>query len=337
MASSKPIILAITLGDINGIGPEVALKAAYTHRWPTGTHLVLVGNTSILHEQARALNLPLPPAWDPHAASLPRRKVVSWDPYPSTHLSWAPGKIHAKASKQAISWIRETVLGCMNGHFSGMITAPICKEGLKKAGLNMPGHTEFIAEITKTKRFAMMLMGGGLRVILVTRHIPLRSVPESITSSNILETIEITSEALPWLGCRKGTIGVCGLNPHAGDGGAIGTEDKTIIAPAIRTAKRRRIRVEGPVPPDAIFYQAIHGTFDAVIAMYHDQGLGPLKMLAFDQGINITLGLPIIRTSPDHGTAFNIAGQNKARSESIIEAVRLARTLCQRKNPWLIH
>ncbi len=337
MADAKLTLLAITLGDINGIGPEVALKAAYTHRWPARTHLVLVGDTTICHEQAKALNLPLPPTWDPRSSSRPQAKVVLWDPCPSTHLSWAPGKIHAAASKQAVCWIREAVHGCMNGLFSGMVTAPICKEGLKKAGLHMPGHTEFIAELTHTKRFAMMLLGKGLRVVLVTRHIPLRCVAEQLSTCDIRDTIELTSEALPWLGCPGGTIGVCGLNPHAGDGGAIGTEDKKIIAPALRATQKKGIAAKGPIPSDVIFHQAIHGAFDAVVAMYHDQGLGPLKMWAFDQGINITLGLPIIRTSPDHGTAFGIAGQNKARDESTVAAIRLALELSHRPNPWRQH
>jgi 4-hydroxythreonine-4-phosphate dehydrogenase len=180
----------------------------------------------------------------------------------------------------------------------------------------------------------MMLFGGPLRVTLATRHVPLTHVSKKLTTAGILETIVMTGEALPWLGCRKQRIAVCGLNPHAGDGGKIGREEITVIAPAIRKAKKKGFDVTGPVPADTVFHQALKGKYDAVVAMYHDQGLGPLKMLAFDSGVNVTLGLPIVRTSPDHGTAFNIAGKGAANPESMIEAIKWAVQLARRKNPW---
>lgn len=315
-------LVAVTAGDINGIGPEVALKALSASNWPSNCRFVLIGNAEVLSRQARKFGLPVKSQsfsiWDPDAA----------------RMTWAPGKITAAASRHAMHWIRIAAEGCMGGYFDAMVTAPICKEGLKKAGLEAPGHTEYLAEITKTRRFAMMLMGGGLRVVLATRHIPLSRVAESISRKNILESIRIAAEALPWLGCRRAKIGVCGLNPHAGDGGAIGSEEKTIIRPAVRSAQRSGIRAEGPVAPDAIFYHALRGAYDAVVAMYHDQGLGPLKMLAMDEGINITLGLPIVRTSPDHGTAFDVAGKGIAREGSMVKALELACGLAGRKNPW---
>jgi len=326
--------IAVTLGDVNGIGPEVALKAVYKRRWPRDVRWILVGNYPLLCKQAAALSLPVPLQWSPDAAKAPARKVVCWDPTPDVPLRWTPGRIKAAASTAAIDWIHEAVLGCMSGTFHALVTAPICKEGLLAAGLPMPGHTEYLAELTGTKRFAMMLTGGPLRVVLVTRHMPLRCVADALTEEGIREAIGITAEALPWLGCAKGLIGVCGLNPHAGDGGAIGREEIDMIAPAVKAMKRKRISLEGPVPPDVIFHQAYHGKYAAVVAMYHDQGLGPLKMLAFDRGINVTLGLPIIRTSPDHGTAFDIAGKNKANPSSMIEAMKLAVELSGRRNPW---
>jgi 4-hydroxythreonine-4-phosphate dehydrogenase len=215
-----------------------------------------------------------------------------------------------------------------------MVTAPMSKEGFYKAGVDFPGHTEMLAELCGVKRYAMMLFGGPLRITLVTRHVPLTSVSKSLTTAGILETIRITGKALPWLGSPKQRIAVCGLNPHAGDGGTIGREEITVIEPAIRKAREESFDVSGPVPADIVFHQALQGKYDAIVSMYHDQGLGPLKMLAFNSGVNITLGLPIVRTSPDHGTAFDIAGKGIANPASMIEAIRWAARLARRKNPW---
>ncbi len=240
------------------------------------------------------------------------------------------GKITAEASQFAVTAIKHAVRGCLDGELDAMVTAPICKEGLKLAGIDYPGHTEMIADLTGTKRYGMMLMGKGLRVMLVTRHLPLREVADALTKENILEAIELTAEALTAFGIPDGRIGVCGLNPHAGDGGALGTEEAEIIFPAIEAARAQGLNVAGPVPADVIFFQALENKYDAIVAMYHDQGLGPLKMHAFDCGVNITLGLPIIRTSPDHGTAFDIAGKNIANPTSIIAAIETAIALAKR-------
>jgi 4-hydroxythreonine-4-phosphate dehydrogenase len=223
----------------------------------------------------------------------------------------------------------------MSGGLDAMVTAPICKEGFHKAGIDVPGHTEMLADLTGTKRFAMMLFGGPLRVVLVTRHLPIKDVSKHLTRRRVLEAISIAGEALPWMGWKKPSIGVCGLNPHAGDGGEIGREEIAVIAPAIRDARALGFNAIGPVPADAIFHKAFKGEFGAVVAMYHDQGLGPMKMIAFDSGVNITLGLPIVRTSPDHGTAFDIAGKGIANPASMIQALLWARKLARRKNPWV--
>ncbi len=326
-------VLALTLGDVNGIGPEVTLKAMY-RRWPADTRLVAVGARQVAAAQARRFDLPCPPAWQPGQPWPGRHHAVLWDPAPDPRLAWQPGCVTARAARNAISWIQAAVAGCQSGIFTGLVTAPICKAGLKKAGLSMPGHTEYLAELTGTRRFAMLLMGAGLRVVLATRHLPLRQVADALTTASILDQIQLCADALPWLGLRGQTIGVCGLNPHAGDGGALGDEERRVIAPAIRRARQRGIKVEGPVPADVMFYLARQGRFGAVVAMYHDQGLAPLKMLAFENGINVTLGLPIIRTSPDHGTAFDIAGQGQARPDSMLAAIELAGELAGRPNPW---
>ena len=314
---NKPVRIGITLGDINGIGPEVALKAAKAVR--AGIEITLIGSDAIVRAQAKKFALPVPAVWDP-----------------SPHLrpKWRPGRIERDASAAAAAWIRAAVDACRSGRLDAMVTAPISKEGFHKAGIHVPGHTEMLAELTGTRRFAMMLFGGSLRIVLATRHIPLKDVPRSLTRAKVLEAIRITGEALPWLGCRRRRIAVCGLNPHAGDGGELGREELTVIGPAIRQAKKEGFDVIGPVPADVVFHYALKRQYDAVVAMYHDQGLAPLKMLAFDFGVNVTLGLPIVRTSPDHGTAFDIAGRGIAKPDSMIEAIDWAADLARRRNPW---
>jgi 4-hydroxythreonine-4-phosphate dehydrogenase len=315
----KPAIrIGITAGDINGIGPEVALKAVAQHPWPANVRFIFYGPAAILREQARRLRIAPPETCDTT----------------ENKLRWQPGKITAAAGREAIAAIRAAVEDAQSGVLHGIVTAPISKEGIHLAGLKVPGHTEFLAQLTGTKRFAMMLFGGPLRVVLATRHIPLCDVPKKLTPALLREQIELTAEALPWLGAKKARVAVCGLNPHAGEGGDIGREEITIIAPVIRELAKKGLNVSGPWPGDTIFHAAARGDFDAVVAMYHDQGLAPLKLIAFDTGVNVTLGLPLVRTSPDHGTAYAIAGKNRANPASMIEAIRWAITLATRKNPW---
>lgn len=331
-----PVTIGITLGDPHGIGPEISLLAACRSRWPAGTRLVLIGSREVAEAAAGVLNLPALPSWDPKRPGPPARRVSLWDPAPGLVRRWEPGKLRAAAGRAAATWIEAAVQTCLQGRLNAMVTAPIHKLGFKRGGIDAPGHTELLAGLTRTRRFGMMLIGGPLRVFLVTRHLPLREVPRAIDRPSVLDAIRMTSEALPWLGVSPARIAVCGLNPHAGDGGAIGQEDLEIIRPAIRTARRQGIDAEGPLPADTVFYQARNGHYDAVVAMYHDQGLAPLKMLAFDRGVNITLGLPLIRTSPDHGTAYALAGTGQARPESMRQAIRTARELAGRPLPWAV-
>lgn len=303
----RPLRIGITCGDVNGIGPEIALKAV-SKGWKPGIEFILIGPEQVFDCSG---------VWE-----IPFSGEIT------------PGEIAAEAAKTAVAAIERAVRGCLDGELDAMITAPICKEGLMLAGVPYPGHTEMIAELTGTKRYGMMLMGKGLRVMLATRHLPLRAVAEALTRENVQEAIELTGEALKWFGLKNGRIGVCGLNPHAGDGGALGDEESTIIEPAIDAARTKGFNVIGPVPADVIFYQALNKQYDAVVAMYHDQGLGPLKMHAFDCGVNLTLGLPIIRTSPDHGTAFNIAEKGIAKPDSMIAAIETAIQLAEVSNPW---
>jgi 4-hydroxythreonine-4-phosphate dehydrogenase len=305
------IRIGITCGDINGIGPEIARKAVSSGLWKGDVEFTFIGPE----------NLPMS---GKNESGFSEVWNIGFNEVPTL------GKITAAASRTAVAAVERAVQGCLAGEIDAMVTAPICKEGLKLAGLSWPGHTEMIAAMTGCRRYGMMLMGKGLRVMLATRHLPLRDVAAALTKENILEAVELTGEALSQLGIENGRIGVCGLNPHAGDGGALGSEEAEIIAPAIRTAQADGLNAAGPVPADVIFFQALHGQFDAVVAMYHDQGLGPLKMHAFDCGVNWTVGLPVIRTSPDHGTAFDIAGQNKADPASMVAAIEAAIALAQR-------
>lgn len=312
--------IGITIGDINGIGVEVALKAIGRGRWPADVEFVFLGSETVIRDQARAMKIPV------------SRKIYFQSL--ETEPKWNPGKIEKNASLMAEEAIRKAVEGCLSGELEGMVTAPITKEGMHKAGIMIPGHTEYLAELTNTKNFGMMLMGGGLRVMLVTRHIPISKVASALNKKMIRQHIQLTGDALKLFGMKDGKIGVCGLNPHAGDGGILGREEIEIINPAIKQVRKKGFNVSDAVPADTIFYEARRGDYDAVVAMYHDQGLAPLKMMGFDEGINVTLGLPIIRTSPDHGTAFGIAGKGVASPKSMLNAIKLAVDLAGKPNPW---
>ncbi|MDP2990346.1 MAG: 4-hydroxythreonine-4-phosphate dehydrogenase PdxA, partial [Kiritimatiellota bacterium] len=331
--------IAITLGDPGGIGPEVALKALYQNRWPATLRFVLIGSRTILRRQAAQFRLPLPPAWQLSDGKNHAERIVNWEPEQDlkqkpVSLTWRPGVTGKIQGQAAVRWIQAAVNGCMAGHFDALVTGPICKQSLRLAGLPFPGHTEFLAALTGTRSFAMMLLGGPLRVVLVTRHLPLARVPGAVSRAAIQEAVQLAVQALPWLGVKQKTVGVCALNPHAGDEGLLGREEITTIIPTLRALRRQGLAVEGPVPGDVIFHQALQGRYGAIVAMYHDQGLGPLKMIAFEAGVNLTLGLPIVRTSPDHGTAFDIAGKGLAHAGSMAAAIRLAAYLARRKNPW---
>ena len=316
--------IGITIGDINGIGPEIALKAVDFLEGTDGVEFVFLGNEAIVRQQAETMNLPISP------------KIIFKEVRPpsSDPLVWRPGEICTETSVLAGEAIRQAVNDCLTGELDAMVTAPICKEGFHAAGIHVPGHTELLAELCETTNFGMMLVGGGLRVMLVTRHIPISKVAGALSRKNISEAIVLSAQALDLFGVPNGRIGVCGLNPHAGDGGVLGREEIEVINPAVCAVRELGYNVSDAVPADTIFYQALKGEFDVVVAMYHDQGLGPLKMVGFDEGINVTLGLPIIRTSPDHGTAFGIAGQGVASAQSMRNAIALAVEMAGKPNPW---
>lgn len=308
--------IAITMGDAGGIGPEVTVKASLSEDIQTLCSPCLIGNRKILEEAAELSGLYLAPD-----------KV---DIIESTQVkNFIKGKPSVESGKSSFEFIKYAVEGCLKGDFYGVVTAPISKEALKMAGFSWPGHTEMLAELTSTERYAMMLTGGPLKVVLVTTHVSLREVPYKlsvplISVPLIIEKIELAYTAGKMFGIRRPSIGVAGLNPHSGEGGIFGREEIDVIKPAVEAAKNKGLPVEGPISPDVIFRLAYTGKVDIVLAMYHDQGLIPLKMIAFDSGVNITLGLPIIRTSPDHGTAYNIAWRGIASPASMIEAIKTA-------------
>ena len=327
----KPII-AITMGDPAGIGPEIVVKALLDQRLARACRPVIVGRRPALEGAAEALGLPL--RFVPVGSRFPllgpgRVAVVETgpekDPLPPR------GRAAATGGRAALEAIAEALCLALDGRAAAMVTAPISKEAIRAAGSPFTGHTSMLAAFTGARRHAMMLVGGPLRVTLATTHLPLRDVPGALTRRAVLDAIGLTWEAVRALSVHEPRIAVCGLNPHAGEGGMLGDEERRVIAPAVRAAFRQGVAVTGPWPADTIFHRAARGEFAAVVAMYHDQGLGPLKTLAFDTGVNVTLGLPIVRTSVDHGTAFDIAGRGVASPESLVAAVELAALLARNR------
>ena len=232
-----------------------------------------------------------------------------------------------------MAYIKEAVCMAMAGDVDAIVTGPISKEAINRAGYNFHGHTEFLAHLTKTKDYAMMLAGSSLKVILVTIHESIKNVPGLLTTEKVFKTIKITDNTFKrYFGLKKPRIAVAALNPHAGEGGLFGNEEKRIILPAIQKARRLGINASDPLPPDTLFYRAVKNSkFDCVVCMYHDQGLIPLKLLHFENGVNVTLGLPIIRTSVDHGTAYDIAWKGIANPASMKAAIKMAVEMVKRK------
>jgi 4-hydroxythreonine-4-phosphate dehydrogenase len=300
--------VAVTMGEPGGVGPEAALRAVSA----TGGECspLLIGSRDVLEEASRMLKLPLP-------------EVLDTGPCPG----YEKGRPTAAGGRASFDAVERAVGLAMEGRVDAIATAPISKEALRMAGLPWPGHTEMLAELTGTKEYAMVLVGGGLRVILVTIHIALRDAPSLVTKEAVLKTIRLARRAASMFGIDAPRIAVAGLNPHAGEGGMFGDEEAEAIVPAIELAASEGVPATGPLPPDTVFYRAARGEFDMVVCMYHDQGLIPIKLLAFETGVNVTVGLPFVRTSPDHGTAYDIAWKGKADPTSMAEALRLAARL----------
>ena len=316
--------LGISLGDVTGIGPEVTLKAVAAEAACDDAKYLFIGDGKILERLNKKLSLNL---------TLQKFTGKSGD----ERFFFINPSAEKSPTKAAIACLRDGAERCLRGELDALVTAPVNKEAIVRAGQkNFVGQTEFLSELASAKRTAMMLLGHDeknrwLRVALATIHISIKSVPKKLTAGKISLAIELAAQACRDLRLPRARIAVCGLNPHAGEGGEFGDEEIKVISPAIAALKKRGFDVVGPLSGDTVFHHALRGDFDAVVAMYHDQGLAPLKAVAFDTGVNWTLGLPFIRTSPDHGTACDIAGKGIANPSSMVAAIRLAKQLAKNK------
>lgn len=319
----KPII-AITIGDFNGIGPEIALKAAGHAGIRKICTPLLVGPLNVFDHVRSDLKLKM----KLEKSLLP---VLKGNLIPVIDVGdgiWAdvhPGTVAKTAGKNAGAAIERAVALCVKVQATAMVTAPVSKEALNLAGYNFPGQTEMVALLSRSQKVAMMLVADSMRVGLVTIHVGVKSISEHVSKEKVIEKISIINESLKKdFRLKKPHIAVLALNPHAGERGLMGTEDDEIVRPAVEEVKSKGIDAEGPFSADAFFGKQAHKDYDAVVAMYHDQGLIPLKMSSFGKGVNFSAGLNIIRTSPDHGTAYDIAGKGIANVSSMIEAIKLA-------------
>jgi 4-hydroxythreonine-4-phosphate dehydrogenase len=322
--------IGITLGDVTGIGPEVALKAVAAESKNDDAQYLFIGDEHLLRRLNDKLPNPLP------------LQAASQSQSAGRFLMTNPGKnkLPAKlppgstiAAKAAMAALRDGAERCLCGELAAMVTAPVNKEAIIRAGhKDFVGQTEFLSGLAGAKRTAMMLLGHDdrgrwLRVALATIHISIKAVPKQLTAAKVALAIELAAQACRDLRLPRARVAVAGLNPHAGEGGEFGDEEVKMISPVVSALKKKGFDVIGPLSGDTVFYYALRGDFDAVVAMYHDQGLAPLKAVAFDTGVNWTLGLPFIRTSPDHGTAYDIAGKWMANPASMAAAIRLAKRL----------
>ena len=326
--------LGITTGDPAGIGPEISLRAAQENALADACRLVLFGSYAILESRAGHLSLP----FDFERVSidyfrketrLPDRCIVD---IPQDDVR--PGTGSAETGRAAARNIIECHAACSRGQLDAMVTAPLNKKFLQEAGYSYPGHTEFLASLSGVSEFAMCFLTEKLKVVLATIHVPLQTVAEQISVDLILRKLRLILKEFPRLGLPCGKVAVAGLNPHAGEFGILGSEEESFITPAIRQALREfpGCQIFGPLPADTLFWRAYKGEFDIVVAMYHDQGLAPIKLIGFGEAVNVTVGLPFVRTSVDHGTAFDIAGKGIARHDGMLTAIRWALRLSEAKN-----
>ncbi|HEX3719264.1 MAG TPA: 4-hydroxythreonine-4-phosphate dehydrogenase PdxA [Verrucomicrobiae bacterium] len=326
-------LTAISLGDVTGIGPEVTLKALAAEAEIDDARYLLIGDANYLAATSEKLGLQFPFQSFPNPSKKARFLQYNplSNPLPPGLEPGAPA-----AARMAVASLTFGAQCCLRNETDALVTAPLSKQAVVRSRQPFIGQTEFLSELAGEKRTIMMLLGDDdrgrwLRVALATTHLPLKSVPAQLSAEKVGLAVELAALACRDLGLARQRVAVCGLNPHAGEGGEFGTEEITVIKPAVDAARRKGFDVTGPLPADTVFHYAYRGNYDAVVAMYHDQGLGPLKMVAFERGVNWTLGLPFIRTSPDHGTAYDIAGKGVADPSSMIAAIRLAKQLARQR------
>lgn len=327
--------IGITMGCPASIGPEIILRYFQQLSSPSTHRTVIVGDKGVLRKSAGELGIDVElidfkaeqpaPAVGIEVLNLSRLDLAA-------HQWGVPTDASSRAMAE---YITTCVRLTQQGTFDGMVTCPISKSSLNNAGYAYPGHTEMLADLTSTERFTMMMAGNSLKVTLSTIHCALSEVPKLLTIDSVADLIAITYHALKVdFGIQAPKVAVAGLNPHSGEEGLFGQEEKEIIQPAIQKAMKSGILASGPFPPDTVFFKAASGDFDAVVCMYHDQGLIPFKLLHFEDGVNVTLGLPIVRTSVDHGTAYDIAGQGKADASSLAAAIDMAAMIAENR---LVH
>lgn len=328
----KPV-LGITMGDATGVGPEIIVKSLTDRKVYDVCRPVVIGDRKIMDRagrivgaemRCRAVNSPAEAGTDYGIID-----VIDLDNLPAD-LPFAT--VDARAGKAAYEYIEKAVQYALGQEIHAIVTGPLHKEALNLGGYHYPGHTEILASLAGTKDYAMMLVGGALRVIHVSTHVSLRQACDLVRKDRVLRVIELADSAVKMLGIDAPRVAVAGLNPHSGEGGLFGWEDREEIAPAVEAARQNGIIVSGPIAPDTVFYRAaLKGHFDIVVVMYHDQGHIPLKVLGFETGVNVTVGLPYIRTSVDHGTAFGKAGKGTADSQSMTEALYLGARMARVK------
>jgi len=316
--SRNPLHLVLTMGDINGIGPEIVAKTVADTRHVPHADLTVVGSRAALDEAAGVCGVR--PVSD-------RARVIE----PAAPPQREPGRPARDAGTFAAACIGQGARMVRDGHGDALVTGPICKEALAMAGVPYPGHTEMLADIGGVTDYRMMLAAGELRAVHVTTHVSLRDAIAALTLDRVLGTIVFARDGMRLLGIDMPRVAVAALNPHAGEAGMFGTEERDIIVPAVDSARALEINVTGPIPPDTVFTRAEQGEFDVVVAMYHDQGHIPIKLAGFAESVNVTLGLPFIRTSVGHGTAFDIAGTGRADPSSLKAAMTTAATMAEHR------
>ncbi|MFP4476078.1 MAG: 4-hydroxythreonine-4-phosphate dehydrogenase PdxA [Desulfatibacillaceae bacterium] len=324
---NKRPILALTMGDPVGIGPEILARALSRPEVHDSCRPLVAGDLRILEAAAKLVGSDVRYESVASPARMPdeRGAVACLDVSALDPAVCEPGLPTSETGDAMVRYILEAIDLAMAGEVDGVVTGPIHKAAMQAAGHMYAGHTEILAERTGAPKVVMMLAGDRLRVVLVTIHMALRDVPDSVTPDRIVSTMQITHDALrDRFGIPAPRLAVAGLNPHAGEDGLFGDEEARVVAPAMETARGLGMNLEGPFPPDTLFHHALGNRWDAVVCMYHDQGLIPFKMIHFEDGVNTTLGLPIIRTSVDHGTAYDLAGTGRASDSSLVAAIRMA-------------
>ncbi len=324
-ADTRPL-LAVTMGDPAGVGPEITAKALRNPKIGSVCRALVVGDLPTMRRAAEAVGTNVITA-DPNEMDLDTDDIQVYDPWGRDLADLPIGEVDARAGTAAAQAVIAATQLALDGRVAAIVTAPINKAAINAAGYHYAGHTELLADLTSSPGARMLLVAPGLRVLHNSTHVSLREAIDRVTRENVRHAIGLLDETLRLMGIEKPRLAVCGLNPHAGEGGLFGHEDDAFIRPAIEDARNDGINVTGPEPGDTVFNRARNGTFDGVVAMYHDQGHVAVKAAGFFDGVNVSVGLPIIRTSVDHGTAFDIAGRGVARADSMEMAIEVAASM----------